>query len=456
MSKINNEMDKKNENYFIEINTKSNFEMNYEKDYTYLESLFIQKGFDAEIDLNGDYNLINEYLNSLFKNNNFEPFITSLYISKSIINTQNKKIKNEIYKDLNNLFQNSKEIIPNFTVFIIEIFKQIGYAFCYIYQQLQKYNIDSTQKLLDEINDILKNKINILDDYLGFVDSKKNWKNESPLKSFINKNKNKYKLPCELILLINYFKNIYTLEIDYENLVLNEEKDFLLLTITLLNIDLIFQKVNYIKLNLKNFQFQNDIYSRYFRLEKEILNNTNKYAKFSNFLENNKSDNDIKPDLMNENICIKVIIDKYKNFLSSIIITFFSIQKFININRMDLIISENYSYEFKNLFKKYCFLNQSNSFNIINFFQTKTDIKNLKLELNFIDSTTTNKLLEFIYKNKFISDLQLSLFSSEISYTHQAIYGLYYQEKLNEKNENELNYIDDPEIYYLNKLVKNF
>ena len=123
---------------------------------------------------------------------------------------------------------------------------------------------------------------------------------------------------------------------------------------------------------------------------------------------------------------------------------------------MDLIISENYSYEFKNLFKKYCFLNQSNSFNIINFFQTKTDIKNLKLELNFIDSTTTNKLLEFIYKNKFISDLQLSLFSSEISYSHQAIYGLYYQEKLNEKNENELNYIDEPEIYYLNKLVKNF
>ena len=105
-------------------------------------------------------------------------------------------------------------------------------------------------------------------------------------------------------MLINYFKNIYTLEIDYENLVLNEEKDFLLLTITLLNIDLIFQKVNYIKLNLKNFQFQNDIYSRYFRLEKEILNNTNKYAKFSNYIENNKTDNDIKPDLMNENICI--------------------------------------------------------------------------------------------------------------------------------------------------------
>ena len=480
MSLINNELNQNNDNYFIEINSKSNFEINYEKNYTYLESTFIKKGLDAEIDISEDYNLINEYLNTIFANVNFEPFMTSLYISKNIINNQSKKMRNDTYKDLDNFFQNSKDIIPNFTAFIIKIFKPIGYAFCYIYEQIQKYNIENMQKLSDEINDVIKNKIDILDEYINFVDSKKNWKNESPLKTFINKNKNKYKLPCELILLINYFNNIYTIEINYENLILNEN-DFLLLTITLLNIDLIFQKVNYIKLNLKNFQFQIDAYYMYFRLEDEALIYTNKYAKFSNLIsekyfnnefkdenkidkkynfnnifKSNKNDNCIKSDLMNEIISINDIIDKYKNFLSSIIITFLCLQKFINMNKMDLIISENYSYEFNQLFKKNCFLNQSNSFNIINFLQTKTDIKNLNLELNFIDSTTTNKLLEFIYKNKFISDLQLSFFSSEISYSHEAIYKLYSQEKSNEKKEIKFNYIEEPEVYYLNEMIKNF
>ena len=184
MSLINNELNQNNDNYFIEINSKSNFEINYEKNYTYLESTFIKKGLDAEIDISEDYNLINEYLNTIFTNVNFEPFMTSLYISKNIINNQSKKMRNDTYKDLDNFFQNSKDIIPNFTAFIIKIFKPIGYAFCYIYEQIQKYNIENMQKLSDEINDVIKNKIDILDEYINFVDSKKNWKNESPLKTF--------------------------------------------------------------------------------------------------------------------------------------------------------------------------------------------------------------------------------------------------------------------------------
>ena len=50
----------------------------------------------------------------------------------------------------------------------------------------------------------------------------------------------------------------------------------------------------------------------------------------------------------------------------------------------------------------------------------KDNIKSLNLELNFIDSITTYKVLEFIYKNKLITELQISFFSSEVSYIHQA------------------------------------
>ena len=74
MSLINNELNQNNDNYFIEINSKSNFEINYEKNYTYLESTFIKKGLDAEIDISEAYNLINEYLNTIFTNVNFLSF----------------------------------------------------------------------------------------------------------------------------------------------------------------------------------------------------------------------------------------------------------------------------------------------------------------------------------------------------------------------------------------------
>ena len=485
MSLIFNEMNKKNESFFIEINTKSNFELNYGKDNTYLDKLFAKEGLEKEIEFNLDFNLINEYLNSLFIDCNFDPFLTSLYISKNIISNQSKKLRKEIYKDLDNFFQNSKQIIPNFTAFITKYFRAIGYTFCYIYEQLKKYNIENLQKLSDEINQAIENKINIYDEYINFVLTRNNWHNNSSLISFVNKNKNKYKLPCELLLLINYFKNIYTLEIDYENLILNDN-DFLLLTITLINIDLIYKKVNYIKLNFINSSFQKDIYSRYFRLEKDSISYTNKYIKYFNFIkeknffskekhfnrdfhcqqknndlekednfDDNEEENNFTSDLMNEKININEIIIKYKNFLSLILITFHCVQKFINMTKFDLIINENYSNEFKFLFKKYCFLNPSSSFNLINFLQMKDNIKNLNLELNFIDSITTYKLLEFIHKNKSISELQISFFSSEVSYIHQAIYKLYCQQK-EFKKENKMNYISEPESNYLNKMLQNF
>ena len=336
------------------------------------------------------------------------------------------------------------------------------------------------EQLLDNINNvIMKTKMNIYDEYINFVNTKNNWKNDSPYKLFVNKNKNKYKLPCELILLLNYFKNVYNLKINYENLILNEN-DFLLLSITLINLDIIFPKVNYIKFNLINCPFQKDINNHFFHLEKKSLKYTNKYIKYF-FIENNKNffskekyfnkemidsdeeneivnkkENNYLPDLINNNTNINDIILKHKNILTSIIITFLCLQKFIIMNKIDLIINDNYTNEYQNLFEKYCFLNTSSSFHIINLILMKDDINNFKIDLNCLDYITTNKLLEFIYKNKLISQLQFSFFSSEISYIHQAIYKLYYEQNNINKKEEIINYIEEPEMNYLNNIIQNF
>ena len=491
MSNIKNEINlttnpensRKNDEYFLEINTKNNFEISYNKDYSYLNTLIIKKGIIAETDFGQDLDLIYEYLNSIFTDCYFEPFLTSLFISKNVINNQGKKLLKDFYKDMDIFIQSPKKTNINYNISIIKHFRLIGFTLCLIYDNLKKYNIDNMQKFIEAINNINKSKIYIYDEYISFVNTKENWKNDSPFKLFINKNKSKYKLPCELILLLNYFRNIYNLEMNYEKLILNED-DFPLLAITLINIDLLFKKVNNVQLNLINIPFLSDIFSRFFRLEKEVLNNTNKYLKYFNYTkeknffvqknlfdkidskEKNNFDNGIKnfeiiendfiPDLMNIKIDINDIIEKYKYFLSSIIITFFCLQKFVIMNKLDLIINDIYDIEFKCLFRKNCFTNLSSTFNILNFLQMINDLVSLSIELNFIDFRTTNQLLEFIYRNKFITQLQISLFSSEAFYIHQAIYRLYSQNKDFIYKENKLNYIEEPETNFLNQMIVFF
>ena len=465
MSAINlneiNQRQNQSNNLFIEINKKNSFEVNYNKDYSYLEELLIKKGVKTENNYSQDFFLIYDYLNNFFPECNFDQFLTSLYISNNIMNTQNKKELKNIYKDFDFFFLNPKEIKPNSIICINKHFREIGYLLCFIYDSLNKYNIEHMNKFNEEINNIIiKPKINIYEEFVDFSKNKNNYKNDSAFKMFINKNKDKYNLPCELILLMNYFRNIYSVNIDYEKLIL-DERDFLLLSITLINISIIFPKMNYLKLNIINLPLQNDINIFYFQSETNALNYSNKYSKviYSIYEQNNNKNSII--DLVNKKITINDIISKHKNILSSIIITFLCFQKFIIMNKIDLTIDENYKEQFYFLFEKYCFLDSTDSFHIINLMQMKDDFFDIKLNLNFLDYITTKKLLEFIYKNKLVYLLNLSLFSSEASYTNQTLYKLYSQHMKNdsEKNTNKnsfIKYKEEPEKYFLNKMLNYF
>ena len=183
---INSEQNENNSNSFLKIDKKNIFEIDNKKDYSYLEKLLlIQKGLKTESDFNQDLNLIFEYLNNIFPKCNFDPFLTSLYISRNIINNKNNKIKKDIYKDIDFFFQNPKKIKCNSTISIIKYFRIIGYILFYVYDCLKKYNIENMEQLLENINNIVvKNKINVYDEYINFVNTKNNWKNDSAFKLF--------------------------------------------------------------------------------------------------------------------------------------------------------------------------------------------------------------------------------------------------------------------------------
>ena len=238
----------------------------------------------------------------------------------------------------------------------------IGYILHNSYNNFKYYNIDNMQKFENAVNELLLGKINIFSDYSDFCEERKKIQKNYSIGKFISNRKkiNKYCLPTELIFLIKYLNNINILEINFEDLKF-EQNNLFFYILTILNIQIIFPKINNIKINMINITFQNKIYSRLFRLEKEALKKTNKYIKsfdysnnknifrkkwnfFNVFYVAEKNDEYLNKNpppnsnyninLMNENIHINELINEYTDFLNSILITFFSLFDFININKL--------------------------------------------------------------------------------------------------------------------------
>ena len=349
-------------NYFLEINSKNSFKINYYNKYlTDLDNIL---NINNQNDLNLESKIKNTYLNILFPKCNQDPFLISQYIIKIIYSNQNQKkqLNNEIESLIEKFVKSNKEMKNNILTLNFNNILSIGYILHSSYNNFKYYNIDNMQKFEYAVNELLLSKINIFSDYSDFCEERKKIQKNYSIGKFIKKRKkiNKYCLPTELIFLINYLNNINTLEINFEDLQF-DQNDLFFYILTIMNIQTIFPKINNIKINMINIPFQNEIYSRLFRLEKEALKKTNKYIKsfdysnnknifrkkwnfFNVFYVAEKKDeylNKTPPinsnyniNLMNENIHINELINEYTNFLNSILITFFSIFDFINMNKL--------------------------------------------------------------------------------------------------------------------------
>ena len=75
--------------------------------------------------------------------------------------------------------------------------------------------------------------------------------------------------------------------------------------------------------------------------------------------------------------------------------------------------------------------------------------------MNAIDYVTTRKLFHLIQKNKSLQELQISFFSSDVSYLQQTIYKIYSQFVKNKKD-SKVYYIEEPETEMLNQINNNF
>ena len=466
-------------NYYFEINSKNTFEINYYNNCS--SDLDNVLNMEFQGDSNIDLKIKNTYLNILFPKCNQDPFLISQYIVKNLYTNQKKQLNKEIENQIEYFIKSNRKMKNNILSLNLNNLRIIGYILHSSYNNFKSYNIDNMQKFGNAVNELFLSEINIYNDYSNFCEERKKLQKIYSIEKFLSKNKNKYCLPCELIFLIKYFNNNNILDINFEDIKL-EKNDLYIYILTLMNIQTIFPKINNVKINMINIPFQSDIYSRYFRLEKEALKKSNKYIKsfnntnnknlfrkkwnfinvcyieqkkFSNANKNHSNNSDYNINLMNENIHIDELINKYSNFLNSILITFFSFLDLINMNQLELIINDGYTLEYQYYFKKYNLKEISPFFHILNFIKNKENIKSLNIELNILDSVISKKIFYLIHKNNSLSELQISFFSSDVSYLQQTIYKLYCQ-YINIKKINKTYFIEETETDMLNYISQYF
>ena len=159
----------------------------------------------------------------------------------------------------------------------------------------------------------------------------------------------------------------------------------------------------------------------------------------------------------------KIIMDKYDELISKnkfilellciIVLSFLRLK----IKNLELIINDCYYKEFVYSFALITSSSSNsskNNFHIFDFFIEKMkELQSFNIEFNSLDYLTFNKLLSVIKNNKEIKSLQISFFSSLISYSPQYLYKLYQQ---NFEKKGIEKRISSPESFFLNEFLPYF
>ena len=157
-------------------------------------------------------------------------------------------------------------------------------------------------------------------------------------------------------------------------------------------------------------------------------------------------------------------LNYYSNILKYILLSINSINHFNNICKLDLILNDSYYSEFYKFFENEIFDQDNKStnipllkdFHLLDIISNKfIKLKEMNLEINSLDSITFKKILELINSNSFsLQSLNISLFSSDVTYLQQSLYKIYNSMKENPLERNS--HKDINEFKILDKLLNNF
>ena len=155
----------------------------------------------------------------------------------------------------------------------------------------------------------------------------------------------------------------------------------------------------------------------------------------NNFFQNEPSPNTPEHKLKkhknkdNEQENYNNIMKTYSSFFEIVIMCLFFLNNIDNPFEIELIMNDSYMEEFLSFFKNYLGTEIDeikeifNIFDILLYQNKKNFINKLKIEINSLDFITFNRLLNILYNNnKIINSINISFFSSDVTYTPQFLY----------------------------------
>ena len=156
------------------------------------------------------------------------------------------------------------------------------------------------------------------------------------------------------------------------------------------------------------------------------------------------------------------IYNDYLNILKCILFAVNSINRFNNLCKLDLIFNDSYTSNYYNFFENEIFDQENKStnmillkdFHILDIVSNKfMKLNTLNLEINSLDSITFKKILEAININpNSLVSLNISFFTSDITYFPQSLYKLY----IPQSSLKSINTRDNIESKILDYLLINF
>ena len=496
--KTNNETNKnanqKMKINYIKIDEKNIFEKQA-KDFKEYTDIYNVNNFQISKKINMIINKIFNKSCGTNMNYNDDIFLISQNIAKNI-NKSNKIGKMQIEKLVKDLVGKSNINIYRNDILLLDKknCEIIGEFLCYCYtdSRLLQYKIKDAKKLIEIRQNITKKCINVYKDYLDYC--KINKVSDLDVTYFWKKLRNDYPCLPELIFLFNRYSKITQIQFDinlfetFKNSDL-DDANYLMVQLTLININFLLNSCKEFKINLVNKKFENNLYYNYYsnilddllnktdeNLKKNISNKNNIfhpnwnfkhcildiYKEKKNIKEKISSEKNLKSEInKSKEIQLYDIIDDFKDNLELIIICLYSLINFDNYEDLELtfIINDSFTQEYMALISQFYSLDEytkeKNYFSIFDILISKKNKNKLNLELNSLDEISFEKTLIFLLKNKSLNSLNISLFSSDISYTPQSLYKIYIATHKGEtilKN-NKTMYLENN---ILNGLYKNF
>lgn len=420
-------------------------------------------------------------LNDIFPDINQDFFSISYDIAKQL-RKDNIIAKKNVEKNLDFFFYD----LTRFTEIVLDknSIKHLGAVIGFIYYRIKKFGVKDGNSFIKAVNKIIRDKLDIIDIINTDMLLNININNLNKVNYFKNKRKKYFIIP-ELIFLVNLFEGAHTIIFDLRYPREYNKNFFFLYFICILNLPYIAKNIKTIKFNYFNtnlIQNRENYYLKKFEkffsfkknMKNKILNKQQFEIKYDSFLtEYNLIDmktginiqsrisanttntfNKSQKSLININNT-----ERYNNSVSIersiiselfllIIFIFLSIYKYENLENFNLILVDSFYSEFSAFLKNQYHI-KTNNFHILDIIHNKLiELNGLNLEINSFDLITFNELLRIILKST-ASNLQLSFFTSEISYSSEFLYNIYYQNikrkfiKENYTNKNNLKFNDE-------------